>query len=191
MSIVQGEKSKGRVIPAELLVGERVVVRPLTADDLALMQAWDDDPVVTELMGRKYGETSIEEWFRLLQSERTCRAWMIETKDGRTIGELELAHLNWRNGSAEMRICIGEKDCWNQGFGTDAVRTAMRLAFAGYDLQEVYLRVFESNTRAIKVYERVGFRKKAVLPPSERREDPSSVVLMSLSRTRWGARRVS
>ncbi|HEY3368157.1 MAG TPA: GNAT family protein [Symbiobacteriaceae bacterium] len=190
MPIIQSEKARGRAIPAGLLLGETTVMRPVTPGDLPLLQAWDEDPVVTELMGRKYGETNSADWFRSLQTERTCRAWMIENKDGRVVGELELAHLNWRNGSTEMRICIGEKDCWNQGYGTDAVRTAMRLAFVGYELQEVYLRVFATNTRAIKVYERVGFRKTAVLPASERREDPSPVVLMSLTRQRWGARAV-
>lgn len=102
--------------------------------------------------------------------------------------ELEPAQLNWRNGTTELRVCIGEKDCWNHGYGTDAVRTAVRLAFEALGLAVVYLRVFAANPRAIHVYRRLGFRAEAMLEPSRRRNDPSPVLLMNLTQERWQRR---
>lgn len=164
------------------------MLRPVTRDDLPVLQAWDADPVIIELMGRKFQEMNADEWLRSLDTGRNCRAWVIEDLDGRPIGELQLAQLNWRAGTAELRICIGERDCWNSGYGTDAIRTGLGVAFGEMGLKAVYLRVFTTNTRAVHVYERLGFRKQAILEASVRRQDPSPVLLMNLTRERWHIR---
>jgi RimJ/RimL family protein N-acetyltransferase len=161
------------------------VLRRVTAADLPLLKAWDDDPVIAALMGQKYAETSVWDWFATLQTDRSHHAWVIETVDRRVIGEVELAHVNWRDGSAELRICIGEKDCWNQGYGTEAIQTVLQAVFGRWGLRSVYLRVFASNTRAIRVYERLGFRKVGIIPPSPRRQDPAAVLLMVITPRQW------
>ncbi|HWI62310.1 MAG TPA: GNAT family N-acetyltransferase [Symbiobacteriaceae bacterium] len=167
------------------MVGALTVLRKVVADDLPVLHAWDTDPEIIGLMGRKYAEMEIADWFRSLTSDRTCRTWAIETPEGRLIGELELAHLNWRSGSTELRICIGDKDYWGHGYGTDAIRAALWAAFHGMSLESVYLRVFVTNVRAIRTYEKLGFRRQALLEPSIRRQDPAAVLLMNLTRQRW------
>lgn len=167
------------------VVGQRTVLRRIVAADLPTLHAWDVDPEIIGLMGRKFAEMDIADWFRGLQRDRTCRTWAIETHEGRLIGELELAHVNWRSSSTELRICIGDKDYWSHGYGTDAIRSAMWAAFQGMGLESVYLRVFVTNGRAIRVYEKLGFRRQAVLEPSIRRQDPAAVLLMNLTRQRW------
>jgi RimJ/RimL family protein N-acetyltransferase len=178
---------KPRKLEAELdhLVGERTVLRRVMAADLPVLYGWDVDPEIVALMGRKYADKPIEEWFRTLATDRTNRTWVIESLEGRLIGELELAQLNWRTGSAELRICIGDRDYWGHGYGSDAIRTALGAAFAVMQLRSVYLRVFVSNARAVHVYEKLGFRRQAILEASSRRQDPSAVLLMNLTRQRW------
>jgi len=168
-----------------LACGEQIVLRALTAKDLVTLEAWDADPEIEELMGRKFAPESPTEWFRRMLRDTRARAMAIETASGRLIGELELAQINWRSGSAELRICIGEKDCWSLGLGTDALRSALHLAFGPWGLRTIYLRVFANNGRAIRAYEKCGFRREGYLPPSERRGDPDGVVLMSLTCQRF------
>lgn len=175
----------GSIEASDRLAGSITILRPVLPGDLPRMQTWDHDPVIAALMGRKYDGISAQEWYETIRTERHSRAWAIVTPEDRLIGEVELVHLNWRAGTAELRICIGEKDCWSQGFGSDAMRTALRAAFDLYGLRSVYLRVFATNSRALRVYERLGFRREAVLTPSLRRQDPASIILMSLTRDRW------
>lgn len=169
----------------ERWTGQRTVLRQVTAADLPILQVWDADPAIIALMGRKFQDMNVEDWFQSVNRKQSCRAWVIENLEGRLIGELELAHINRRDGSAELRICIGEQDCWSQGYGTDAIRTAMGRAFETLGLRSVYLRVFATNTRAVHVYERMGFRKQAVLEPCSRRQDPAPVLLMNLTQQQW------
>lgn len=178
-------KKRSAAGEAGWLLGEQIRLRPVAEQDLLILQAWDDDPALVALMGRRFQNETATAWLAALRRGRTHRCWMMETHQGRPIGEVELAQINRRNGTAEVRICIGEHDCWSHGFGTDALRTVIAHGFAGLRLKTVYLRVFATNDRALRVYRRLGFRKEAVLRPSERRGDPAPVVLMSLSAEQW------
>lgn len=174
----------GTAVPA----GQMVTLRPVGMSDLPILQAWDADPAIIALMGRRFDEQTPDDWFRSIRRQRTCRAWIIEAEQ-RAVGEMELAQINWRTGSAEIRICIGEKELWGQGIGLEAMTHALDLSFEELKLKTVYLRVFATNTRAIRLYERLGFRKEAMLAPSSRRQDPAPVLLMNLSGHRWAHRR--
>lgn len=186
MVIEQRAVPSKRSKPApELLVGSLTTLRPIGRSDLPTLQAWDEDPEIVALMGRRFADRSADEWYRSVSAGYTCRALAIETMEGKLVGELELAQLNWRMGTTELRICLGEKEYWGRGFGGDAFRTALRLAFEGYRMRQVYLRVFMTNVRALHLYERTGFRREALLEPSTRRGDPASVLLMNLTRERW------
>ena len=59
-------------------------------------------------------------------------------------------------------IFIGNKDCWSEGYGTEALRLMIRYGFDQLNLHKISLRVFCFNTRAIRAYEKVGFRREAI-----------------------------
>ena len=165
-----------------------VRLRSIERADLPLLELWDSDPVIIALMGRRFEAQRPEEWLRQVRRSRSSRAWIIEL-GGRPVGEVELAQINNRNHTAEIRICVGESGLWGRGIGTLAMTESLRLAFGETGLETVYLRVFANNLRAIALYQRMGFRKEGILQPSERRNDPAPVVLMNLSRARWQMRR--
>lgn len=170
-----------------VLVGERITLRPIEAADLPFLAEWDGDPAIIAVMGRRFAEQTPEEWLQSLRTRRSSRAWIIEIA-GEPVGEVELAQINNRSGNAEIRICIGEKERWGQGIGYEAMRLMLAHAFESMHLDAIYLRVFATNLRAVRLYERLGFRKEAILPASERRGDPAPVVLMNLTQARWALR---
>lgn len=179
--------TKARLAAGDL-VGGLTVLRPIAAADLPRLSRWDEDPEIIALMGRRFaaGGPSPEEWYRRVCQDRHCRVLAIETRHGRElIGELELDRIDWRQGTAELRICIGERSCWGRGFGPDALGVLLRAAFCRWGLQVLYLRVYAANVRAVRLYKRLGFTAQGVLAPSRRRGDTSAVLLMSLGRERY------
>jgi hypothetical protein len=54
-------------------------------------------------------------------------------------------------------IFIGEKTLWNKGYGTEAMRLLLRHGFETLNLNRICLRVFETNPRAVRSYEKAGF----------------------------------
>jgi RimJ/RimL family protein N-acetyltransferase len=169
----------------DLARGAMTVLRPLADGDLPQLEAWDQDPEISDLMGRQFAQESAADWYCRVRADRSYRLYAIETPEGRLIGDIVLAGIDWRGRTAEVRICIGDKDLWGNGYGTDAMKSVLRLAFDSWNLGTVYLRVFLSNERAIRSYARCGFRRAALLNASSRRNDPGGVLLMVLTRERW------
>ena len=58
---------------------------------------------------------------------------------------------------------IGDKQYWNRGYGSDAMRVLLRLAFDKLNLHRIWLHVYDYNPRAIASYEKCGFKREGVL----------------------------
>ena len=51
----------------------------------------------------------------------------------------------------------------NRGYGTDAIETILKYAFNKMNLHKIELRVYEFNKRALKCYEKCGFKIEGVM----------------------------
>jgi len=78
--------------------------------------------------------------------------------EDKLIGELGLDVVNWSGRDAFVGLGIGETDYWSKGYGTDVMNVLLRFAFTEVNLRRVTLTVFEYNPRAIRSYEKAGFR---------------------------------
>lgn len=158
-----------------MLEGEKVRLRPIEREDLPRFVRWFADPEVRRhlLVYLPFSLTQEERWYEELQ-ERLRRSESVvlalETLDGLHIGNIGLHEIDWKNRHAELGIVIGEKAYWGQGYGTDAIRTLLRLAFEEMNLHRVYLVVDEDNLRAIRCYEKCGFREEGRLREAVFRE---------------------
>jgi len=149
------------------------------------------------------------EYFRLLnssgqpmQSSKAALKWMEEEvgemspatylfsiralADDKLLGELALDVVTWSGRDAFVGLGIGETEYWGKGYGTDVMKVLLRFAFTEVNLQRVTLSVFEYNPRAIRSYEKAGFRHEGrtrrVLNKEGRRWD---VLYMGILREEW------
>jgi RimJ/RimL family protein N-acetyltransferase len=106
----------------------------------------------------------------------------------RLIGFVGLRGIRWNQRDAWVGIGIGEREYWGQGYGTDAMRLALRYAFMELSLERVSLSVFATNQRAIRSYEKTGFKpegvKRQVIHRDGKVED---VLYMGILRQEWVA----
>jgi len=111
----------------------------------------------------------------------------IRALDGdKLIGFVNLWIANWASGEAFVGIGIGERAYWGKGYGTDAMRLALRFAFHELNLERVSLEAFAYNTRAIRSYEKAGFRLEGVQREWARRDGQRwDVVSMGVLRGEW------
>jgi RimJ/RimL family protein N-acetyltransferase len=158
-----------------MIPGKSVRLRPIERDDLPRFVAWFGDPEVRRHLGiyLPFSLAQEERWFENML-EQTARqeivVMCIETLDGTAIGNIGLHAINWKDRSAGMGISIGEKAYWNQGYGTDAVCTLLGLALGEMNLHRVSLRVDADNPRAVRCYEKAGFRLDGTLRDNVFRE---------------------
>ena len=148
--------------------GDRVRLRPIEREDLPHFVRWFGDPEVRRHLTiyLPFSLAQEERWFedlgrRLEQGHEVALA--IETLDGLLIGNVGLGPISWKDRGAELGIAIGEKAYWDQGYGTDAVRTLLGVAFRQMNLHRVWLRVDADNARGIRCYEKAGLRREGTL----------------------------
>ena len=95
-------------------------------------------------------------WIRRKLEEGALVFSMIEKRAGAFIGNIELMGVS--GSTAELGIAITAK-MQDKGFGTEAVAAIVRYGMEQLGLERIYLKVFPDNLRAIRVYEKCGFRE--------------------------------
>jgi RimJ/RimL family protein N-acetyltransferase len=84
-------------------------------------------------------------------------------EEDRLLGYVELDGILWNQQVAHVSIAIGERAYWGRGYGADALRLALRFGFDELNLHRVGTTVFSYNTRALALYEKLGFQREGVL----------------------------
>ncbi len=106
--------------------------------------------------------------------------------EDKLIGELGLDVVDWAGRDAFVGLGIGETESWNKGYGTDIMNVLLRFAFTETNLQRVSLNVFEYNPRAIRSYEKAGFRHEGRMRNFLNREGRRwNIVYMGILREEW------
>lgn len=156
-----------------LFKGELVNLRAFTEADIKpSVDFMNDMEVVLNLdddapMPQSY-ETQ-KEWFEEnLKNKDNYKDffWAIETKEGKYIGGCGVNHLDAKNRVVEVGIFIGDREYLGKGYGTDAMKILLKYLFEEYNINKVKLMVFDYNKRAIRSYEKCGFKTEAILRES-------------------------
>lgn len=161
--------------------GEKTNLRSIKPTDFSKIIKWQKNELLKQYIGNKL-PTSIKECeIRYLASSNLLnRIFGIEDKNGNFIGEIEMNHIKWKDKQAELFLYIGEKDLWGKGYGCDALKTFLNYIFNEKKFKYIYLRVYEHNTRAIKCYEKCGFKKRGILRFNKKKIDSDNLVLMDI-----------
>jgi len=147
--------------------GKLVRLRALTKEDLPRCVQWIGDQDVTQYLNfhRPISLEQEERWFDSILNDTSGRnePFAIETLERQHIGVCGLHDIHARYRHAELGIFIGEKEYWGRGYGSEAVRLLLEFAFGQLNLHRVYLHVFASNERAVRAYEKCGFKREGLL----------------------------
>jgi len=178
-----------------MIIGDRIRFRGIEREDIPIFVKWLNDPEVQAgvMLHNPLSRAAEENWFegmikrppdeqvmgieiRQPASEEADAGWKL-------VGSLAFNEIDWRNRAAEFGILIGDKSCWNQGYGTEAVRLLVKHGFETLNLNRIYLHVFASNPRAIRAYEKAGFIHEGRKRQAEFRNGRyTDVLLMSILR---------
>jgi RimJ/RimL family protein N-acetyltransferase len=149
------------------LEGERVRLRPHELRDAPTMQRWVNEPDIRYFLGSAAFQFSLAKEERIIR-EASVNDWehgfhfsveATDTADGEPllIGSIGLRNLDPRARHADVGILIGEREYWDGGYGTDAMRTLCRFGFEDLDLHRIELFLTDFNPRAFRSYEKLGF----------------------------------
>ena len=157
--------------------------------DAEIIASWGKDSDYQRLLdispAVRYNARLVRTWYE--KEGQQGHAFMIQTLvDGQMIGFIELGGFDWAAGTAWVGIGIGEREYQGKGYGTDAMMALLFYAFTELNLHRVNLNVFSYNHRAIRSYEKAGYRYEGTQRECILREDQRWDVLdMGILRSDW------
>lgn len=172
--------------------GEKVRLRSVELTDLDdIMEHWNNLKLRHFLANvLPFSRKEEEEWIRSTWEMRKAGkgyTFAIEKLDTKEfLGTCGVYISSWRDRSANLGIAIHAEKNWNKGYGTDATKVLLKFGFDYLNLNRIGLSVYPSNTRAIRVYEKVGFtqigrKRQARFMNGEYHDE----VLMDILREEW------
>lgn len=161
-------------VPAYPLTTERLLLRPIRAQDAGAMHAYksDQDSVrfvpyeplslaeVEERIATRWAKSRLE-----AEGDALCLA-VEDRATGALLGDVVLFWRSETDRAAEVGYIFDGRYA-GRGYATEAVRALTDLAFDGYGMHRVAARIDERNTASARVVERLGFRREARFVESE------------------------
>ena len=157
------------------LTGKKCYLSPIDENDAEKFTEWLNDLEVTQYLTLLYPQVinagKEREFLEKLAKEHNYSIVDIETNE--LLGSCGFANLNNLNQTGEVGIFIGNKNFWNKGYGTEALSLLLDFGFKVLNLHNISLTAVSFNSRAIKVYEKIGFkvigkRRESILRGKER-----------------------
>ncbi len=179
---------------ASLLRGERVQLTALNREDAHIIAGWEQDTEFLRMLdaspAQPRGTDEIMRWMENGQKARNNFLFGVRTTaTAELIGWIELDGIQWTHGSAGVGIAIGSREYWGQGYGHEAMVLMLQFAFHELNLHGIHLTVFAYNTRAIALYERLGFRREGAYREYLHRDGQRyDMLIYGLLRREWEAR---
>ena len=144
------------------IIGQKCYLSPCMPEDAGTWAEWFNDLEVTIPLGGSEAFlpgslfSQQEKIMDIIQGEDYVFN-IVELESNTLIGMCGLYELNLINRCARLQMVIGEKDCWDMGYGQDATRLLLDFGFNILNLNNIILYTLSFNQRAIHLYRSIGF----------------------------------
>jgi RimJ/RimL family protein N-acetyltransferase len=178
----------------DILKGKLVSLAAVDPEEVGKHFAdWNRDSEFKRLLDtdapRLHSAKAVKEWLEkeLEKAGNTMYWFAIRTAaDNQLLGDINLDVTGWNARDAFVGLGIGPRDFWGKGYGTEAMNLILQYAFTELNLRRVTLDVFEYNLRAVRSYEKAGFRHEGRLRGAILREGKRwDMLFMGILREEW------
>lgn len=142
------------------IVGKKVYLSPMRIEDAEVYVEWLNDFSVTDGTGTSIRVVSLEgekEW--ISQNSNQYQFAIVRLDDDKLIGNCGINEIDHIRQCAVVGLFIGDEDNRNNGFGQDALNLLLDYGFNYLNINNIMLKVFSFNERAINCYKKVGFKE--------------------------------
>jgi RimJ/RimL family protein N-acetyltransferase len=165
--------------------GKKIRLREKKLADVRADYRWQSDPELSRLDAAPSLDMSFALYlldYSAIMHEDNHRRFPlgVETMDGKHIGNCTLYDIDEKKGEGQVGIMIGDKEYWNQGYGTDSMITFTDYIFRNSTLNRLYLKTLDWNLRAQKCFTKCGFKDCGRM-----QRDGFNFMLMEMYRGEW------
>lgn len=142
------------------IIGKKCYLSPIDIEDAEIYTVWLNDQEVVDNLTLASSVITVNEEKEILKKlSKEHNYAIIDTETNRLIGNIGFMDIDHLHNTAELGIFIGDKDYWGKGYGQEAIVLLLDYAYKKLNLNNILLRVYSFNERAIACYNKVGFKK--------------------------------
>lgn len=149
------------------LRGKACNLRAITLADVdGRWPRWFNDPEVTRFMLHGDLPSTRESTLRFYEHVMASSddlVLAIDVPELGHVGNIGLHRIDWRHGTAEYAVVIGEAAARRRGVGQEASRLICKHGFQRLGLDRIWLGCLATHDAALAMYRAVGFREEGVL----------------------------
>lgn len=145
---------------------EHIYLRPMTEEDTDRIVSWRNQPNVKNFFIYRADFTREGHLYWLhevVEKGDACQMIICDSVTDQPLGSVYIRDIDRVHHKGEYGIFIGEEAARGRGVGTEAAQLMIRYGFEKLGLHRIYLRVLADNERAIRSYEKAGFKKEGYL----------------------------
>lgn len=149
--------------PASTLCGANVLLRPMRPSDLPRQREFFLDAELAELDSMSleaYSKIDVETFFLGPAASGDETATFAIEVLGEYVGYARLLNLKKSNKVFELGIVIGDRRCWERGYGKEVLELVLQLGFSELDAREIELTTHQKNPRAVACFSACGFTEQ-------------------------------
>ena len=168
--------------------GEKIKLREKKLTDVRADYRWQSDSELAKLdaaptLIMSFALYLLDYTSTLHEFDHNRLPLAVETIDGKHIGNCTCYDIDEKKGEGQIGIMLGDRDCWNRGYGADVINTFVDYIFRNSSLNRLYLKTLDWNLRAQKCFTKCGFTPCGLM-----NRDSYNFILMELIRDQWEKR---
>lgn len=166
----------------------RLTLRPFEIGDISeAYVGWLNDPEVVRFLETRYAKQdmkTVREYVSTMigrANEYFYGIFLRQTQ--RHIGNIKVGPVSRVHALGDISLVIGARDCWGQGYATEAIRAMSLHAFEDLGVRKLSAGMYAPNVASMRAFERAGFTQEGI-----RREhyllegEPCDVIQLALLR---------
>lgn len=140
--------------------GKRIVIKKLEIEDVFHMRDWGfhKNPLLEDYNFPHMTDKEIEKWYGIKTHSFRDKYYGIRDENSKLIGYMGIKNIKLIKRESTLGI-VFDPNKMDKGYGTETLSVFLNYYFTEMNMKRMYLEVAEFNTRAKRVYEKMGFKE--------------------------------
>jgi ribosomal-protein-alanine N-acetyltransferase len=147
---------------------QRLILRPLTDGDCtAVYLGWLADSDINRFLETRHSVQTLDSIRDFVETTNANPAEFlygifVKANGVRHIGNIKVGPIRARHPLADMSLFIGARDCWGQGYATEAIAALSRHAFDALGVHKLSASMYAENVGSMKAFLAAGYRQEGL-----------------------------
>jgi len=168
--------------------GINIILREQREEDAEFFAFWFNQPDIMFKCGfeKTVDEEKIKKDINIYHKQEDSLWFTITDLNGNIIGETGLLRMFPAWHCTDLSIIIPDPKMQHKGYGTEAIRMMIDMAFSQYEMNRISIGVVGLNTNALAFYNKIGFKQEGIQEQGYfYNNEYSDFIMMRILRSEW------